>query len=113
MTFDAHGVCQEPGWMRGKTRAEIDALTYEEWKALRPRQANSRLVLISGDNVPKRPAAGFIEGHQCGACTTQLGFGYDRLIKVRVGAFVCRGRLEGGSEWWACARCGTVYFRAG
>jgi hypothetical protein len=113
MTFDTGGVCQEPGWLRGKTRTEIDALSYEEWKALKRREANSRFAVVEGGGACERPAAGYIEGHQCGACATELGFGYDRLTKIRVGAFVCRGRLEGGSEWWACARCGQVFFRAG
>lgn len=113
MTFDANGLCQEPRWLRGKTRAEIDALTYHEWTALKPRHANSRFVVVDGENTCERPNVGNIEGHQCGPCANELGFGYDRLTKIRVGAFVCRGRLEGGSEWWACARCGTVYFRAG
>jgi hypothetical protein len=113
ITFDDHGVCQEPGWLRGKTRAEIDALTFTEWKAIKPPDANARLAVVAGDVTCERPSSGPIEAHQCGACSDDLGFPYDRLIKVRVGSFTCRGRLEGGSEWWACARCGRLCYRAG
>jgi hypothetical protein len=113
MTFDADGICQEPAWLRGMTRAEIDALTYEEWTALQPRDANSRFVVVDGDGTCDRPSLSGFEAHQCGACSDAVRYPYDRLLKVRLGAVVCRGRLEGGSEWWACARCGQVYFRAG
>ena len=113
MTFDADGVCQEPGWLRGKTRAEIDALSPQDWTALRPRTANARFAVVAGSEACDRPAMGTIEAHQCAACSDEVRFPYDRLIKVRVGSFVCRGRMEGGSEWWACARCGKVYYRAG
>jgi hypothetical protein len=113
LTFDDNGMCRDPVWLRGKSRAEIDALTWAEWADLRPTTANARFVVVPGDGVCDRPSAGNVEAHQCGACSDELRLPYDRLSKVRVGSFVCRGRLEGGSEWWACARCGTLYYRAG
>jgi hypothetical protein len=113
LTFDADGVCQDPAWLRGKTRAELDALSWKEWTALRPPTANARFVLVSGEGAGARPKSKNIEAHECAACSQDLRYPYDRLLKVRVGSFVCRGRLEGGSEWWVCARCGRAYYRAG
>ena len=113
LTFDADEVCRDPAWLRGKRRAEIDALSATEWNALKPRAANARFAVIDGGGLCDRPTVGDVEAHQCGACSDELRFPYDRLLKVRVGSFACRSRLEGGSEWWACARCGQLYYRAG
>jgi hypothetical protein len=78
------------------TRAEIDALTAPEWNALKPRDANSRFVVVDGDGTCDRPSLSGFEAHQCGACSDAVRYPYDRLLKVRIGAFVSRGRLEGG-----------------
>ena len=113
LSFNSQGICQEPGWLRGKTRAEIDVLSAAEWKALRPRAANSRLAVIEGTSACARPSTGNLEAHQCAACSDEVRFPYDRLVKIRVRTMVCRGTIEGGSEWWVCARCGKAYYRAG
>ena len=113
LTFDSDGVCQDSAWLRGKTHSEIDALSWREWIDLRPPTANARFVVIEGERTCARPRSGRMEAHECAGCSAALGFAYDRLLKVRVGSFICRGRLEGGSEWWVCARCGRAYYRAG
>lgn len=113
LTFNADGVCEDPAWLRGKTREELQSLSWHEWIALRPARANARFVLVTGDGACERPAAGKIEAHECAACSQDLRYPYDRLLKLRVGSVVTRGRLEGGSEWWGCARCGRLYYRAG
>lgn len=38
------GCALDPAWLRGKTRAELDALSWHEWTALRSPAANVRLV---------------------------------------------------------------------
>jgi hypothetical protein len=77
--------------LRGKTRAEIDALSWKEWTDLRPPTANARLVLVIGDGAGTRASSGNIEAHECAACSHDLRYPNDRLLKVRVGSFVCRG----------------------
>jgi hypothetical protein len=77
----------------------------------------SRFRVIEGGESPIRPEAELsdgskVEAHACSECSGRVGYLFDRLILTSVGAIVADGEVVGSEEYWACAGCGRLFYRA-
>lgn len=68
-----------------------------------------RLVEGEGEALPGK-ASQRVRAFKCSPCSDAAGYPYGVLQRVRIGAVEHGGKLKGGGEWWACARCHAPAF---
>lgn len=65
-----------------------------------------RLRLVEGEGPALQgKASQRLRAFKCSPCSDAVGYEFGVLQRVRIGAVEHGGKLKGGAEWWACARC--------